>query len=109
MPDGVQSLPVVLNQAPAVERVQEIDLRQFQVLHQVAVEADREGVARSQSQVQRSDRSRSSHKVAAEGGSGGAGAAGGRAPGHRDRKGLPSGPAAPAGPKPPGGIVDVVV
>jgi len=109
MSNGFQALPVVLNQSPAVEKVQEVDLRQFQVLQQVAAEADRQGVARSQSQVERSDRSRSGRKVSAEGGRGGAGAAGGRAPGQREgKKGLP-GPVTPAGPKPPGGIVDVVV
>ncbi|MBU0517069.1 MAG: hypothetical protein KJ621_20120 [Proteobacteria bacterium] len=106
MPDGVQSLPVVLNQTPAVEKFQEVDLRQFQVLQQVAAAADQERVARSQARVETSEQTRAGRRVSAEGGRGGPGAAGGRAPGERERK---KAPAAPAGGKPPGGIVDVVV
>lgn len=109
MSDGFQALPVVLNQSPAVERVQEVDLRQFQVLQQVAAEADRQGVARARAQVERSDRSRSGRQVSAEGGRGGPGAAGGRAPGEREGKKSPPGPVTPARPQAPGGIVDVVV
>jgi hypothetical protein len=106
MPDGLQSIQVVLSQAPAVEKVQDFDLRTPQYLMQAAAEADHARAARAQHQVQPSDRSRSGPRVAAEGEH----SQGGPLT-YQDRPERRAGATVtPAGERPrPGGIVDVVV
>jgi hypothetical protein len=108
MPDGLQSLQVVLNQAPAVEKVQDTDLRGPQYLQQTAVEADLARAARAQSQVQSTDRSQTGRRVSTEGGHPGGGQIGGQDRPARPPRETPV--PSPAGTPPrPGGIVDVVV
>ncbi len=108
MPDGLQSLPVVLNQAPSVEKVQDVDLRGPQYLQQAAAEADQARTARAQSQVQPSDRSRTGRRVSTEGERPGGGLVGGRDRSRRPPKERRIQPSAGSPPR-PGSIVDLVV
>jgi Ni/Co efflux regulator RcnB len=108
MPDGVQSMPVVLSQTPSVEKVQDVDLRVSQYLQQAAAEADQAQVARSRSQIEPSDRSRTGRRVSEEGGTAVGGQRGRQGQAETYSRRLLTKP--PAGERPrPGGIVDVVV
>ena len=83
-PDGVQQMPQVISQAPAVERMQDVDLRQPQVQHQVATDADLEAAKVAQTRTAETDRSQQGKGVARDRGQGGGGGEQG-VPGERRR------------------------